>query len=303
MARTALEYLRLLQSLLPRGRAWNRDDDSTLGEFLYGEAEEFARVDGRSDDLLDERGILTSDELLTDHERDLGLPECFPLESTVELRKARALAKLVLHGKQNKQHFIDLIEEVTGGYIIRITEYTPFWCGMGVSGDPCGDQETIFYWKVASNYGWEWLYFTCGESHCYDHLIEAPSGFDGIICLINRRKQAHTQTIFAYEADFSEAFNSDYNSISHEPVDYLYGAFDKSFSYFFERQVDAAFDEGFDPGFDARLYSELYRSFDVLIGGGFESGAFRDGFRKPSYLLSKGPFCRGFSIDFSIFYQ
>ncbi len=274
MARTALEYLRLLQSLLPHGEAWNRDEDSILSNVLHGQAEELARVDARSDVLLVERNTLTADELLTDHENDLGLPECFPSDSTDEARRARAHAKLILRGSQSKRHFIDLIEEITEGYVIRITEYRPFWSGLAVSGDPCGDQGNIFNFRVATNYGWEWLFFSCNESECYDQIIEISDEYTALICVINKYKQAHTQALFAYESDFSEAFGFDFNSISHEHVDYLYGAFDKSFSYFFERQVDAAFGEGFTLDFDAILYSEMHRSFDVLIGGGFHKDAF-----------------------------
>jgi len=274
MARSALEYLRLLQSLLPYGKAWARDDDSVLTEFLHGEAEEFARVEKRSDDLFPEKNILTTNELLTDHENDLGLPECFLLADTIELRRTRAHAKLTLYGKQNKQHFIDLIEVFTGGYIIKITQYRPFWCGVGVSGDPCGDKENIFWWKVACNYGYEWEYFTCHESRCYDQLIGVSDNYAALICLLNKRKQAHTQIIFAYEAAFSESCGLGFNSISHEATEYLQGAFNKSFSYFFERQVDAAFGEGFTLDFDAILYSEMHRSFDVLVGGGFHKDTF-----------------------------
>lgn len=274
MARTALEYLRLLQSLLPCGKVWNRDEGSILTEFLYGEAEEFARVDIRSNDLLPEKSTLTTNELLTDHERDLGLPECFPLTNTIESRRIMANIKLTLYGRQNKQHFIDLIELFTNGYIIIITEYRPFWSGIGVSGDPCGNKESIFWWKVACNYGHEWEYFTCHESSCYDRLIRVSDDYISLICFLNKRKQAHTQIIFVYEIAFNQAFGSGFNSISHESSKYLYGAFDKSFSYFYERQVDAAFGKGFTLDFDAILYSEMHRSFDVLIGGAFHKDAF-----------------------------
>jgi len=274
MARTALEYLRLLQSLLPRGKAWNKDDGSILTEFLYGEAEEFTRVDERSSDLLPEQNTLTTDELLTNHENDLGLPECFPLADTIQLRRNKANAKLVLHGKQNKSHFIDLLEIFTDGYIIKITEYTPFWSGIGVSGDPCGDNQKLFWWKVACNYGWQWKYFTCGEGACQDQLIEVSDEYAAIVCFLNLRKQAHTSILFAYEAAFSESCSFAFNSISHEPDEYLQGAFDKSYSYFFERQIDAAFGEGFTLDFNAILYSEMHRSFDVLVGGAFYKDAF-----------------------------
>lgn len=72
MARDFASYKRLLQALLPRGRAWN-SDDLTREQLLSGKAVELSRVDFRVDDLQDERDTRTVRELLGEFESELGL--------------------------------------------------------------------------------------------------------------------------------------------------------------------------------------------------------------------------------------
>jgi len=75
VGRTYKEYRLLLQSLLPRGRAWSRDENSILTQLLNGFGEELARIDTRSEDLINEIFPRTSTELLTEHETDYGIPD------------------------------------------------------------------------------------------------------------------------------------------------------------------------------------------------------------------------------------
>ncbi|MDO6805184.1 hypothetical protein Q4595_22220, partial [Wenyingzhuangia sp. 1_MG-2023] len=43
------DYQQQLLALLPSGAAWSRELDSTLGQLMGGIADEFARIDARSD--------------------------------------------------------------------------------------------------------------------------------------------------------------------------------------------------------------------------------------------------------------
>jgi uncharacterized protein YmfQ (DUF2313 family) len=284
------KYLRLLQSLLPWGKAWNREEDSVLTQLLTGQAVEFARVETRSRELAVERDVRTSTELLGDYEEELGLPDlcftstldpftfteyfsdnrnnrraatCFawtmiaPISDgsisasdrrhisgvypfhvdldelitsglissgeilTVAQRRIIAYNKLTLKGRQNRAYFIELA--ATLGIPIEIIEFTPFWCGVGASGDPCGGQETIFYWK-----------------------IQIPFGTHGsVLCTIEKVKPAHTKIIWDY--------------------------------------AEAGFDGGFSPGFDVYFYnggfgSGFDRGFEGLGAGGFDYYGFSSGF-------------------------
>jgi len=272
MTRSATDYLRLLQSLLPRGKAWNREEGSVLTEFLHGNAEEFARVDLRSADLLIERDARYTSELLIDHEIDLGLPdECSPENQTIQERRRAAHSKLIALGQQNPAYFIELAAAY--GWTITVTEYSPFWCGIMGAGDPCGDQWVIFYWKITllygSGVGGEIVYFLCGGSECGDLLAYLP-GANAMLCHFNKYKPAHTVLIFDYDGpEYGYGFNSAFDSMPSSIENYLRGAFGQEFGL----------------------------GVDVHLGGGFAYTEFAVDFRKPAYVnagTNPGAFGYGF---------
>ncbi len=251
--RTPSDYLRLLQSLLPKGTAWNRNEGSALTQFLYGQAEEFARVDNRSGELLNERDTRISSELLVDHETDLGLPDdCSPEGETIQERRLAAHARLIALGQQTPQYFIDVA--AAAGWTISITEYTPFWCGIGVCGDPIGDQDNIFHWKITITVSEEIIYFLCGSSQCGDPL-QLIKGTDSIICTLTKLKPAHTILTFDVDGpEFSIGYSSGFDSIPSEETGHLEGAYSKGFGL----------------------------GFDVNYGGGFNKDAFGIGYKQPN---------------------
>lgn len=274
--RTPIEYLRLLQSLLPIGKAWNLDENSTLTEFLYGEAEEFSRVDGRSDDLLRERSTLYTNELLSDHENDLGLPdECSAVVETITQRRDAVHSKFIQLGQQNPQYYIDIAAAM--GWTISINEFSPFICGYSVSGDMCGGSDVIFYWQVSINLSSvNVIYFTSGNSQSGDMLSFIPE-IDPLICTLNKLKPAHTILIYDYVGpSFSVDFDESFDSFPSGGETYLTGPFDQSF------------------GLGA----------DVHLGGGFNSGAFGISYKQPGYgadYVHDGAFAIGFGNGFDLY--
>ena len=147
MVRSSLDYRKQLQSLLPKGKLWNRNEDSILTKILYGLGEELSRIEGRAQNLLLEKLLDSTDELLTDHEEDFGLPEeGEDLQPTTELRRNELKSKLLEVGQQDPGYFEDICEAF--GYDVWIEEFRPAWSGVFVSGEPCGDQKNIFFWKT-----------------------------------------------------------------------------------------------------------------------------------------------------------
>jgi len=247
--KTAIEYLRLLQSLLPGGPAWNRDENSVLTQFLYGQAEEFSRVDARSNDLLNEIKTETTSELITDYEIDFGLPDdCTdPAETLIERRNILH-TKLITLGQQDKQYFIDLAAAL--GYEITITEHKPFWAGIGAAGDPCGDQDVIFNWTVNALYGAEIIYFLAGSGAAGDPLVRYPS-LGLLECTINKYKPGHTTVNFIYTGpEFDQGFDNSFNSVPSEELEHLEGSFFRSFSNAFDVAYGGDFGRGFDNNFN-----------------------------------------------------
>ena len=254
MAWESTKYLRLLQSLLPKGKAWNRYDDSSLTEFLYGEAEEFARVDTRVSDLAMERDTRTADELLTDHEIDFGIPDsCFNLiDKTNRLRRQAIHTQLLTTGRQDKQYFIDLAAAL--GYTATITENVPFLCGVGVAGDECGGYRVLSHWKMSIQYpDVEAGPYAKAFSIAFDSIYSAD--IETLYCIIRNLKPAHSTVLFDFIGpDFDVAFSSGFDSLPSDIESYL----DGSFSYAFDT------------------------AFDIAHGGSFDFDTFGDGFRKPN---------------------
>ena len=234
MAKTITDYLRLFQSLLPRGYAWTRDEGSRLTEFLRGLAGEFVRIEERSDILLQEKEIRRSSELLIDHETDLGLPdECSEFSINIQQRRAYAYTKLIAAGRQDKQYFIDLAELL--GFVITITEFDP----------------DTFKWQINCNFQNDWIFFRSGSSRSGERLVYVP-GVDLLICVLNKYKPAHTFfEIIGIGAAFDASFSSAFLSFSSDTQDYLEGGYDRSFdiSFDFRRGGNFYFDS-FGNGFD-----------------------------------------------------
>ena len=84
-ARSAADYLRMLQHLLPQGQAWTRAPGAVLTAVLQASADELERLDMAMRLLLME--ILPTSAIagLEDWERVLGLPDaCLPAGTTLQ---------------------------------------------------------------------------------------------------------------------------------------------------------------------------------------------------------------------------
>lgn len=233
MARDFNTYKRLLQALLPIGRAW-RSDDPVREELLTAKAVEFVRVDDRMDDLLTESDVRTTTELIGEHEEDFGLPDgcIIPSDLTILERQTALLTKLRSLGRLNKQYYIDLAAAL--GYTIHIEEYTPAWCGLAEAGDSCGDQQVLFYWLVNVHYDQT------------DPFID----YETIECLVNKLKPIHTIALFTiWGPGFDNGFSNGFNAMP--PAVLTRGGFSTGFSSGFAVFYGGGFEgTAFSDGFD-----------------------------------------------------
>jgi uncharacterized protein YmfQ (DUF2313 family) len=227
----------MLQSLLPKGRAWTRVTGSTLSQVLSAIADEFVRLEQAALSLLIERDTRFTSDLLTDHEYDLGLPdECSTAADSITERRNQAHAKLISLGGADKQYFIDMAAAL--GYNVTIQEY------------PDADLSSIFYWQVTALYD-EDLYlrqFLCGGNVSGDPLSEIV-GIDMLECFISRYKPAHTEVQFVLDGpEFSSAFSLAFKAMY--PDDGNSGAFDRAFGIEFDVCYGGAFNfDEFDSSF------------------------------------------------------
>lgn len=198
--RTAAAYRDELLALLPLGQAWPRDPAATTGMLLLALADEFSRIDGRADDLLEEADPGTTLELLPDWERVAGLPDpCVRAPVSVAERRLAVVGRIADRGGQSIPYFVEFAARY--GYAIEIEECTSSDCGFDC-GMALGDDGWRFVWFVhvilaAEVFAAGLSFFTAGISVAGDYL--STFGAFDLECLFARAKPAHTIVHFAYD--------------------------------------------------------------------------------------------------------
>jgi uncharacterized protein YmfQ (DUF2313 family) len=191
-------YARQLQQLLPRGAAFDIQNDSTHAAILLAVAAELARVDARAIDLADELDPRTAFETLTDWERILGLPdECTAgTAQTIAERQQAAAQKLIARGGQTAAFYVAIAAAL--GYPATVSEYRVARSGTLRSGDRLCGEAWAYAWEliVSTSNPAPSIVFRSGISHAGDRLVSRIS--NALECAINRAKPAHTIVIFTY---------------------------------------------------------------------------------------------------------
>lgn len=211
-ARSASDYLRMLQHLLPQGQAWTRAPDAVLTALLRATADELERLDMAMRLLLAEMLPTSAIAGLEDWERLLGLPDaCLPAGTSLQERRSAVLARLRDEGRQDLDYWYGVAGSLE--YDVTIEEHWPFCCGIHQCGDPSGlsprqrqDHPEIGYLAVPE-IRWWWnviihgdrlLLFRCGESLCGEPLMDWRAA-SSLECVMLRDKLAHTLLTFTYE--------------------------------------------------------------------------------------------------------
>lgn len=181
-------------ALLPQGPAWPRDGESVIARVVAAVAEPFQRAHERFCALLTEATPVTTNELLSDWERVLGLPDaCAPAASTVPERRARLLQRLAAMGGQSRAYFVEVARAL--GFDILIEEFRPFQIGTGRAGDPLDGVAWRFAWRVFAPETTQ-RFFHIGENSSGEPL--SAFGNEILECVLGRLKPAHTILHFAY---------------------------------------------------------------------------------------------------------
>lgn len=190
---TGADYLQHLQALLPQGPAWPRDPEAVLTLLLDAWAQEFARIDARSEQLIAETDPRTTAELLYDWERVAGLPSaCMAgIAQTTAERRGALHAKLTRLGGQSRQFFIDLAAAL--GYTVTISEFRPYTVTSAVN-MPLNSELWRFVWQVNAP-------LNTIRSFDMRSAVNDPLrswGNQLLECVISQLKPAHTKVLFAY---------------------------------------------------------------------------------------------------------
>ena len=192
---TAADYLQMIQSLLPTGPAWPKDPDAVQTIFWSAVAAELKKIHDRSTQLLSEVTPSTTNEMLSDWERVVGLPDECTADQIVGFiaRRANLVQRLNAVGGQSKSYFIGLA--ATLGFTITIDEFRPFLVGQSTVGQPLSNGAWMFTWRVNAPLN-TLTAFRVGQSAVGDPL--AQWGNAPLECAIRRVAPAHTNVLFGY---------------------------------------------------------------------------------------------------------
>lgn len=191
-------YEEQLVALLPPGRVWPVEAGSNLRVLLRMFGEGLVRVHNRVFDMIMESDVRTTNEMLTDWERVLELPDpdCVAAlgEQTFAERRNAVVEKFVRLGGASAQYFIDLALSL--GFVISIREYGP---DNTTTDLPSGITHGTTLWK----YTWE-----------VNAPLQSPRNFlvnvgriqeplrswnnEILECFLLKFKPAHTNLIFVY---------------------------------------------------------------------------------------------------------
>ena len=104
-------YKRVLQDLLPYGPAWTREPDRILTRLLCGLSREPSRTEFQARRLIEEADPRTTQELIDDWERFVGLPgDCENPPTDLEERRQAVVAKLRQRVSPTPAYFQSLAE-------------------------------------------------------------------------------------------------------------------------------------------------------------------------------------------------
>ncbi|MEE4093428.1 putative phage tail protein [Pseudomonas viridiflava] len=187
--RTAEHYAEQLQALLPPGPAWDPERVPEVQQLIAGLSHEFARIDGRAFDLLNEMDPATVSELVPDWERVMNLPDpCLGLKPLFEDRRLSVRQRLVAVGGQNAAFYVGIA--VSQGYPdASVTEFRAPRMGRSRFGQAhFGTWNAQFMWTLNTG-GRQRLGRRFGASYWGERFGVNPG--TAIECLIRRAATAH----------------------------------------------------------------------------------------------------------------
>lgn len=190
----AANFLSAIQSLLPRGLVWPRDQDAVQTQALAGLAPSYERNTARANYLLIDAFPATTYELLPEWEATLGLPDpCAGVSPTVQTRRAQVVARFANSGGQSAAYFIQFAANL--GYEATIESFAPARAGQARCGDPCYGQDWAFAWSVDLPLSTV-TYARAGQATAGEPLASWGNGV--IQCELESIKPAHTILLFKY---------------------------------------------------------------------------------------------------------
>ncbi|MGF6392176.1 YmfQ family protein [Pseudomonas plecoglossicida] len=195
--RTAEQYKEQLRALLPLGPAWDPDLVPEVDLVLDGIALEFARIEGRSGDLLKEMDIGGVNELVPEWEQVMGLPDtCLGPNPSFQDRRLAVQQRLIAVGGQSIAYFVSLA--AGQGYPdATVTEHrAPRFGRSRFGGSHFGTWQAQFMWTLNTG-GRQSTGRRFGISYWGQRFGANPGS--ALECVIHRSAPAHTAVHINYD--------------------------------------------------------------------------------------------------------
>lgn len=193
---SADEYAQQLKALFPPGLLWFFEPGSVLDKTCKSLAQEFARVDARIEALKAEFLPSTANEMISDWERVLGIPDaCQGDVSTVlSERQAAAVQKFTSRGDLTSQFYVSLLAKL--GITATVQTFKPARAGQAAAGDPINGEAwayaILLHLNTAPAPGGTYIGDPVGS-------YLGPHGQEVLECIIRHAAGGHTPVLFAYE--------------------------------------------------------------------------------------------------------
>ena len=187
-------YREQIHALLPAGRAWPEEADTTLDALVRAMAAQVAEVDRSAANLLTEILPNTTFNLLPEWERVLGLPDdCSDLGSDVTTRRASVLALLVTQPTFHPDDYAEIAERY--GVTITVDDLNQTRA-EAVPGLDTGNGRWRFVWFIdipasADNRTWR------VTSRVNERLTTFSRNTE-LECRLRKAAPAHTQLQIGY---------------------------------------------------------------------------------------------------------
>lgn len=124
MAHSLDEWHDVLQQLMPRGKAWPRDQTAALTSLLRGFSGRLNAVENHADLLIKEMRPETTELLLEEWEDYLGLPDCNAIPDGFERRRDAVVEKYHRKGGLAPWQIEQAVKDALG-FTIEVTEILP----------------------------------------------------------------------------------------------------------------------------------------------------------------------------------
>lgn len=124
MAHRVEDWQDVLQQLMPRGKAWPRDQTAALTSLLRGFSSRLQLAEANADLLVTEMRPETTDLLLADWEDYLGLPDCNAIPDGFDRRRDAVVEKYHRKGGLATWQIEQAVKDALG-FTIQVTEILP----------------------------------------------------------------------------------------------------------------------------------------------------------------------------------